>query len=81
MFDKKKKFYFTYFRPARLARLLLLVARWLALQRYFWLRDAVEDKTIAVFYCPTAQMPADLLTKALTLTKVKDCCRLLGLGL
>ena len=48
---------------------------------YFWLRDEVEKATISVQHCPTAKMPADLLTKALTLTKVKECCRMLGLGI
>ena len=48
--------------------------------RYFWLRDEVEKGNIVVEYCPTALMPADLLTKPLALVKVKDCCRMLGLA-
>lgn len=48
--------------------------------RYYWLRDEVDKKVIGVFYCPTADMPADLLTKALPLVKVKACCKMLGLG-
>jgi hypothetical protein len=48
--------------------------------RYYWLRDEVEKKVISVSYCPTGKMPADLLTKALSLVKVKDCCRMLGLA-
>ena len=47
--------------------------------RYYCLRDAVEGGVISVFYCPTDQMPADVLTKALPLVKVKMCCKLLGL--
>ena len=47
--------------------------------RYFWLRAAVEEGDISVFYCPTNQMPADLLTKPLTPLKVRECCRMLGL--
>jgi hypothetical protein len=47
--------------------------------RYYWLRDEVEKKTISVSYCPTDQMPADILTKALTRDKVENCCKMLGL--
>jgi len=47
--------------------------------RYYWLRDEVERKVISVCYCPTREMPADLLTKALPLLKVKECCKMLGL--
>jgi len=47
--------------------------------RFYWLRDEVEKKTIEVMYCPTGKMAADLLTKALPLVKVKECCRMLGL--
>ena len=47
--------------------------------RFFWLREEVEKKVITVHYCPTAIMPADLLTKSLPLAKVKECCELLGL--
>ena len=47
--------------------------------RYFWLRDEVAKGTISVSYCPTGSMPADLLTKALSMVKVKACCDMLGL--
>ena len=47
--------------------------------QYFWLRDEVEKGTISVDYCPTGQMPADILTKALARDKVQGCCKLLGL--
>ena len=48
--------------------------------RYFWLRDEVQKQTIAISYCPPDQMPADILTKALSKLKVESCCRMLGLG-
>jgi hypothetical protein len=48
--------------------------------RYYWLRDEVEKRKISVEFCPTSRMPADLLTKALALVKVKECCRMLGLA-
>jgi hypothetical protein len=47
--------------------------------RYYWLRDEVEQKVISVFYCQTSMMPADLLTKALPLIKVKEHRQMLGL--
>ena len=47
--------------------------------RFYWLCDAVDEHVISVFYCPTSKMPADLLTKALPLVKVKECCAMLGL--
>jgi hypothetical protein len=37
------------------------------------------QKTIQTVYCPTDFMVADILTKALTVPKVKVSCRLLGL--
>jgi hypothetical protein len=47
--------------------------------RYYWLRDEVEQGVISMIYCPTERMPADILTKALPLGKVKECCGMLGL--
>lgn len=34
--------------------------------KYYWLRDMVNKKIIKVGYVPTGEMPADLLTKALS---------------
>ena len=46
---------------------------------FYWLRDAVESSMIHVIHCPTAEMPADLLTKALGRVKVSELRPLLGL--
>ena len=47
--------------------------------RFFWLRDVVEEKKISPVYLPTAEMPADILTKSLSRQKVEECRRLMGL--
>ena len=48
--------------------------------KYLWLRDQVTKfHTIFTVHCPTNLMPADLLTKPLTLHKVQSGCKLLGL--
>jgi hypothetical protein len=47
--------------------------------RFFWLRDMVNLGVIAVRYIPTADMAADLLTKALTRVKVAAALPQLGL--
>lgn len=41
--------------------------------------ERVEEGEIRVVHCPTAQMPADLLTKPLGRLKVENCLKLLGL--
>ena len=33
--------------------------------RFFWLKDRVDAGELAILYCPTADMVADLLTKPL----------------
>jgi hypothetical protein len=47
--------------------------------RFFWLRDMVDSGVIAVFYIPTADMAANLLTKALACVKVAAALLQLGL--
>jgi hypothetical protein len=47
--------------------------------RFFWLRDMVSSGVIAVRYIPTADMAADLLTKALARVKVAAGLPQLGL--
>ena len=48
--------------------------------RFYWLRDTVAAGHIHPVYLSTDLMPADILTKLLGAAKVKDMCRLLGLG-
>jgi len=45
----------------------------------FWLRQAVEEGTIAPFHVPTGEMPADLLTKGLSREKVGKFRAMMGL--
>ena len=45
----------------------------------FWLRQAVEEGTIAPFHVPTAGMPAGLLTKGLSREKVGKFRAMMGL--
>ena len=47
--------------------------------KFFWLRDTVESGVIAPVRIPGTEQAADILTKALPVPKVKDCCALLGL--
>ena len=47
--------------------------------KYYWLRDEVEKKVLAVDYIPTDSMVADILTKSLAKVKVLEACRQLGL--
>jgi hypothetical protein len=47
--------------------------------RYFWLRDEVVKGHLAPHYIPTAEMAADILTKALARVKVETAREQLGL--
>ena len=46
--------------------------------RLYWLRDSVERGIIAPEFCPTAEMIADNLTKAVPAPKVKYCREQMG---
>jgi hypothetical protein len=47
--------------------------------RFYWLRNEVEKGTIALLHLRTDDMPADILTKALSRVKVIDMQKRLGL--
>jgi hypothetical protein len=50
---------------------------------YYWLRNEVDRQVISPVFVPTAEQPADILTKALPRVKVDLFCqmmRLVGLG-
>lgn len=47
--------------------------------RYHFCRDLVKDKIVKVLYLPTADMPADILTKSLCSAKHFKCMLLLGI--
>jgi hypothetical protein len=48
--------------------------------RFFWLRDEVTKRYLAVHYVPTADMAADILTKPLACVKVQRGRKLLGIS-
>ena len=48
--------------------------------RYLYMQDLIERKMLKLEYCPTSEMTADVLTKALPRMKHWKCCRLLGLS-
>jgi hypothetical protein len=47
--------------------------------QFFWHRDTVESGTITISYLPTAEMPLDALTKALTRQKIDEYKKMMGL--
>ncbi len=47
--------------------------------RYHFIRQAIEDCTFDIVYCPTDDMVADTLTKAVPSWKVKGFASALGL--
>lgn len=49
--------------------------------RFYWLRDVVHAGHITLKHVPTADMPADIMTKALSRSKVADMREMLGLRL
>ena len=49
--------------------------------RFHFIRWIVEEGKVRLVYCPTEEMVADILTKALPSTKVKHFARELGLVL
>jgi hypothetical protein len=46
---------------------------------YYWLRDEVDRQVISPVFVPTAEQPADILTKALPQVKVDLFCQMMGL--
>jgi hypothetical protein len=42
-------------------------------------RERVARKDVEFVYCPTREMAADLLTKAVPAGKFKKCCEMVGL--
>ena len=47
---------------------------------WYWLRDVVHKELIAPTFVPTADQPADILTKSLAKPKVELFCSMMGLG-
>jgi hypothetical protein len=47
--------------------------------RYHFIREKIEDRSLEVVYCPTTEMTADVLTKALAAFKFKPLVHALGL--
>ena len=47
--------------------------------RYHFIRFVVQNKSIKLIYCPTEDMTADILTKALPNIKAKHFAKALGL--
>ena len=48
--------------------------------RFYWLRDEVHRGSIRLVHLQTADMPADMLTKALGRVKLQHMAALSGLG-
>jgi hypothetical protein len=48
--------------------------------RYHFIREAYDAGTIDLTYCPTGDMPADLLTKPLTRAKLEHLIKFIGIA-
>ena len=49
--------------------------------RFYWLRGTVHSGLLSLKYVPTAEMPADVMTKPLARIKIAEMRALLGLRL
>ena len=49
--------------------------------RYHFIRDVIEEGEIVVVKIPTADNPADMLTKPVLVLKFKHCLGLIGIGI
>ena len=47
--------------------------------RFFWLRDQVKARVLVPHFVGTENMPADILTKALDIPRIKRCRTSMGL--
>jgi hypothetical protein len=47
--------------------------------RFHAIREWIQDLSIAIFHCPTSDMPADCLTKAVNHTAHRRCIRSMGI--
>ncbi len=47
--------------------------------RFYWLRDAVNDKMITPSFVPTTEQVADILTKPLPAAQVQFCREQMGI--
>ena len=47
--------------------------------RYHYIREKINDKTVSLFYQPTKEMPADMLTKPLAAGPFEKCRNLMGI--
>ena len=47
--------------------------------RYHFIKFHIDDHSIDLIYCPTEEMTADILTKPLSIIKLKKFTRALGL--
>lgn len=47
--------------------------------KYHYIREKIKEKSISLFYVPTKEMPADILTKPLALAPFRKCRRSMGI--